>query len=280
MPYGDIVTRVILTGGLGNQIFKALGALNCLGKSPHEITFDISWYKKRNFASGDTATRKFELGYFPKLSLVKVTERNFTISTAESRLISRHPRFAARFGYATSAYCMSAGRVIPKVVKSDFESLDALPSPQEISELLRFSENTSSWLDEMKGISKAEQPVAILLGEHYYKNALEIMSSELGKRPIWLFSDDPAQAMNEFGSKINFDRVVQTPKNIRSIETLELMSNAIGVVTANSTFSWWAAYLGTINSQVKTVTMPEKFTYLPNDPGLKLRVPGWKVISI
>jgi len=295
MPYGDIVTRIILTGGLGNQIFKALGALSYLGKGPREITFDISWYKKTNFASGNTATRNFELGYFPKLSLAKVTEKNFVISMAESRLISRHPRLATSLGYVTSADKQSAGRVIPKVIKSDFESLDALPSTKEISQLLSFSEKPSPWLEEMKGISEAERPIAIhirradylnfstvypLLGDNYYRTALEFMSSELGKRPIWLFSDDPARAMNEFSSKINFDRVVQTPRNIHSIETLELMSNSIGVVTANSTFSWWAAYLGSINGQVKTVTMPEIFTYLPNDPGRRLRVPGWRVISI
>jgi hypothetical protein len=181
------------------------------------------------------------------------------------------------------------------VVKEDFEDLSSLPTVSLISKLLEFGDLGSSWLKDMKELSAVERPIAVhvrrsdylnysntypTLGLSYYLPALERLTEALGKRPVWLFSDEPDLVLSEFQNMLKFDRVIEPKAADNSVELLELMSTSLGIITANSTFSWWAAYLGELNGNVKGVAMPEIFTLLEDDPGRRLRVPGWKIIPV
>ena len=287
------MTRIILTGGLGNQLFKTLGAIHFLKKSLSGLTLDITWYKNSNFYSGETAKRFFEINNFPELSRISTIEKHELFSKYESRLLSKYPSLLSHFGYITESEESLRGAFPPKVIKADFENIFSLPPKEGILKLLRFREQSSPWLKKMKILAIAETPIAIhvrrsdylnfsetypVLGVPYYKEAIAFMRGELGDRPLWLFSDEPHLVCAEFESEIHFDRIIVAPDNSSSVDTLELLANSFGVITANSTFSWWGAYLGCLNGAVKRVTMPEKFTLLSNDPGKNLRVPGWKII--
>jgi hypothetical protein len=289
------VTRIILTGGLGNQLFKALGAIRVLNNQFNAAIFDISWYQESNFSEGYTAPRSFELHNFPNFRNIPSVVKSHAFSSYESRLIARYPRIMSLFGYFSTSVSQSFINTSPGVIKGDFESVTALPPDSLISELLKFSDTRSSWLADMTKLSERERPIAVhvrrsdylnysntypKLGLSYYLPALGHLSTVLGKRPVWLFSDDPVLVLSEFRGQVDFDRIIDSDAAVHSVELLELMSTCLGIVTANSTFSWWAAYIGELNGNVKSVVLPEIFTLLENDPGKCLRVPGWKIIPI
>lgn len=289
------MTRVILTGGIGNQLFKALGSIGRAGVRIEDLTFDISWFVNDNFSSALTAKRNFELGNFPSFSSVPTKVLAHSVSSMESRLISRSPSLMRRLGYWTPAGPSLNTPRSPRVIKDDFEDVACLPSPSQLRELLKFNKVSSEWLEGMKSLALSQSPIAIhvrradylgfaqvypRLGIEYYAEAIKCMKLRLGSRPVWLFSDQPEFVVEEFRGIINFDRVVSPPDRTSSVEILELFATTSGVITANSTFSWWGAYIGCIQGNVQHVILPEQFTYLKIDPGIKLRVRDWQVLPI
>lgn len=285
--------RIILTGGIGNQLFKSLGAIQASSANLQAISFDITWYQARTFINGVTATRRFELSNFPAFSKVPLKVRNPKIAKLENHLINSQPEMMERFGYQIRMNSSNKVSRAPRIFKCDFEDIGALPDPSDLLEFLKFPKITSTWSQTIKKITLIEKAIAVhvrredyltfseiypRLGLSYYKSSLDHMYSKLGNLPIWLFSDDPIGVLKEFGDSIKFDRIIIPPPEVPMVEVLELFSLMNGVVTANSTFSWWGAYIGTLSGNVAHVTIPEKFTNLENDPGLKLRVPDWEVI--
>lgn len=68
-----------------------------------------------------------------------------------------------------------------------------------------------------------------------------------------VFSDDPEWCKQQ--TIFKGDRVVFAPSNISPLQTLHLMSRCkLGCVTANSTFSWWGAWLN--DCSYKKMVMP------------------------
>ena len=82
------------------------------------------------------------------------------------------------------------------------------------------------------------------LGPSYYKKALEITNGDL-----FVFSDDIPWCKNNLGSATYVD--------IDECLSLELMSLCKHNIIANSTFSWWGAFLNT-NSK-KIVVAPSQY---------------------
>lgn len=79
----------------------------------------------------------------------------------------------------------------------------------------------------------------------YYYKALDKLGYDCTKHALFVFSDDKDYVNQEFGD-LNFCLV----NNIDDIEEFILMSACKHHIIANSTFSWWAAYLSSENGKV------------------------------
>ena len=115
-----------------------------------------------------------------------------------------------------------------------------------------------------------------LLGVDYYYNGIKALRNSDLHKTVWIFSDDEkssfslATQLEEKGLK-NF----KVGFELTDSETLKLMSLGSGIVIANSTFSWWAAFLGNFENNI--VAPKEWYKGLP-DP--KELIPKeWKVIG-
>ncbi len=81
----------------------------------------------------------------------------------------------------------------------------------------------------------------------YYKTALKRIPED---KKIFLFCDDNdmpwlQKHLHELFPNINPDRWIFQPPNLRPIEVLWLMTRCQGgAICANSSLSWWGAYLG------------------------------------
>ena len=91
----------------------------------------------------------------------------------------------------------------------------------------------------------------------YYSKALQLMSSKIGKDlNIFVFSDDIAWVKENM--PIPYPVTYVSTPEIKDYEELMLMSNCSNNIIANSSFSWWGAWLNP-NKQ-KIVTAPSRWT--------------------
>ncbi len=103
----------------------------------------------------------------------------------------------------------------------------------------------------------------IQLSSKYYNEALSIMCKKLTKPHIFIFSNDIKWCKQEFLKNIDkalinqatFDFIDKNDEG-NAFEEIELMRSCKNAIIANSTFSWWAAYL--INNPQKTIIAPSK----------------------
>lgn len=77
------------------------------------------------------------------------------------------------------------------------------------------------------------------LQSRFYEEALDRLKRELGDFQLFVFTDDKEYV------KFNFQLHNYTlVENVNDLEEFELMKCCDHHIVANSTFSWWAAYLG------------------------------------
>ena len=115
-----------------------------------------------------------------------------------------------------------------------------------------------------------------ILGTEYYFNGINALTEPSSQKQIWIFSDDDkaslvlATQLEEMGL-----RDIRMGFELTDSETLKLMSLGSGIVIANSTFSWWSAFLGNYENNV---VAPKKWYQGLPDP--KELIPkNWKLIT-
>ena len=94
-----------------------------------------------------------------------------------------------------------------------------------------------------------------LLDETYYKRAIEKIRASVINPVFFCFSDDMDWVKKNFGEKENF-RFMSLHTSHADIDELMLMKNCKHIIAANSTFSWWAAWLNENEDAIRIV--PEK----------------------
>lgn len=90
----------------------------------------------------------------------------------------------------------------------------------------------------------------------YYRRAIALMDSRLESPHYFLFSDDPAAALLKVSVPKGRVTVASNCQHQHSAQVdLSLLSQCKHFITANSTFSLWAAWLG--RSDVKIIMTPD-----------------------
>jgi len=121
------------------------------------------------------------------------------------------------------------------------------------------------------------QPVVQVCGHDYYLNAISHLRARVPGAQFYIFSDDPDWCRSTFTAP---DQTVIGPSAIapNPLHDLYLMSLASHQIIANSTYSWWAAWLGKKDHQ--EVVMPDRwFASTIIAPVEEKKLPHWKVLS-
>lgn len=82
-----------------------------------------------------------------------------------------------------------------------------------------------------------------LLGAAYYRTAIAEVSRHLPLGPLVVFSDEPESALSILQDTSLNVVLVQPPEDAHPMESIRLMAGASAIITANSSFSWWGAWL-------------------------------------
>ena len=95
------------------------------------------------------------------------------------------------------------------------------------------------------------------IGMDYYEKALELLKqNQPSLKKIYVLSDDPQWVKEQTLFQDTMFRIVE---GLDEIESMTLMSQCkVGAICANSTFSWWGAFLGAFGTR-SPVFYPKKW---------------------
>lgn len=274
---------VRLCGGLGNQMFQYAAArrLSLVNDAP--LKLDLSWFS--NVPRGDTP-RQYELHCF---NTIQDVASPLEIDALRGVDIGRWPKVVKRF-LKTSGLLMKQTSVREKYYHFDPEILglrgdvylegywqsaryfadteDAIrhdftfrtaPDPvnHEIGNAIMGTEAVSLHVrrgDYVTSTPESQQHGSCSLS--YYKKAIAEMTARLQHPHFFVFSDDSAWVKEH----MDFD----APKTyidhnglLKGNEDLRLMSLCRHHIIANSSFSWWGAWLS--SHPEKIVIAPHKW---------------------
>jgi hypothetical protein len=107
----------------------------------------------------------------------------------------------------------------------------------------------------------------------YYARAISCMAEAVQQPYFFVFSDEPQWARENL--KIDFPCTIIDP-NHQDYEDLYLLSLCQHFIIANSSFSWWAAWLS--SNPGKSVIAPRRWFAAEDIDMGDLALPGWQLI--
>ncbi len=112
------------------------------------------------------------------------------------------------------------------------------------------------------------------LPKEYYLRAMSLISEKIPSPVFFVFSDDIAWAKKELKTEYPVEFV--SDDGINDCEEMALMSLCEHNIIANSSFSWWGAWLN--NNPNKIVIAPEKWFIEPKKKNINLCPENWTKI--
>jgi len=295
---------VLLKGGLGNQLFQIAAALYASEGSPIEIFNNYTLPRKtnglcdalyfkipneviHNSKPSSRIEKKLLSMSLSRALLSRVHNRDLILSRLITLINSLF--FSIKFKERTSVisgegtgFCqirLVAGR---NLLNGYFQAHQFAFEPtvskklQEIR-LTSYSSALDSWIKKAKndkpvivhlrlGDYKVEYGIGVLPGA-YYQDALSQLAEKVGSKNLWVFTNEPESVEAFVEPHPFFDMKVVGDIGLNPAETLELMRFGSAYVIANSTFSWWGAFLAYDRDCIKIMPKPW-FQQLPSPSGI------------
>jgi hypothetical protein len=261
--------RIPLLGRTGNNLFQyAIGRV-LAEKHQVPLVLDASWFNRAGWA---------EVSYFLKLPLkAKVVRRCSLGARALLKITGKHyweysgvpvlrepggdqrfnpvfleaPEDCVIFGYFQSPLYFAE---IASTLREELNTLLA-GATQDVQTRPMLTDRSSVAVHVRRG-DFLDNPVFQVCDLSYYLTSMAEMRTRVPGARFFIFSDDPGWCRSEFtGSDIH---VVGTETVGKSpLHDLRLMSTASHHIIANSSYSWWAAWLGDKPGQ--EVIMPDRW---------------------
>ncbi len=275
---------VKLIGGLGNQMFQYATGRRLAVKNKTVLKLDLSHYDKV-----DPKYRKYDLSLFNiEENLASAEEINNIKKNGWIKFFEVFKPYRKRTtikyrGYDFDPHILELGDNVhldgywqsekyfldvKDTILKDFTLKNPLSnSGQEISKQIKNAESVSIHVRRGDYITSPKfLKIYNLLGLEYYQLAIKKIS-ELATNPaFFIFSDDPEWVENNL-SLICPNIYIVSQLKIPTYEELILMSQCQHQIIANSSFSWWAAWLN--QNPNKIVIGPKKwFKFCDDDRGI------------
>ena len=125
-----------------------------------------------------------------------------------------------------------------------------------LHQTMRQEESVSIHIRRSDYLSKKNSSIFEPISLSYYYSALELIKKQHPNIKLFVFSDDNQWVMDNFKTDLPTTFVTHNDVS-RGYDDLMLMSNCKHNITANSTFSWWGAWLN--DNPAKLVVTPSKW---------------------
>ena len=258
-----IVVRLV--GGLGNQMFQYAAGLSTAEKLETDLFIDNSWFKKPllNETPRNYELKKFNIenkiisskeyilkteGFLRNLfkignpSLNYYREKSFRYDKDFENI--KNNTYIEGYFQSEKYFNDIRGDVIKAFTLKNKASLESV----KIIDQIKNSNSVSLHVRRGDYVSnKNANKFHGLLNEIYYKKAIKIIKQKVDRPQFFIFSDEI-----EWVGK-NFDlpkEATFVTHNKSGIEDMRIMMECKHNIIANSSFSWWGAWLGDQNGKL------------------------------
>ena len=285
---------VKIKGGLGNQMFQYAAGRALALKTGLPLVLDQRHYRReREHGYG---LKAFKLADVP-LSEKRLPPllRDRPLAYWVWRLVGREPKLLRQKGVGfdpnIAAVCGPAW--IDGYFQSEqFFAAQAATIRAELSPISPLDAENARWLAEIKAEPRAVS-LHVRRGDYvqnskvtarhgictpnYYAHALDHVAQKMGADPIiYAFSDDPAWVRENLKLPVEI-RTVGHNDSSRNVEDLRLMNACRHHIIANSSFSWWGAWLNP--NADKIVTAPAQWFADPAYANPDILADSWTAIE-
>jgi hypothetical protein len=245
-----------LIGGLGNQMFQyaAAKALALQRKETLKLnttafeTYTLHQYGLHHFAIADSKVNFLDKIKSKLFKTKQYTETNFEYNPNVQQLKAQN---IILNGYFQSEKYFGIYR---KELLELFEIKTELK--QQTKDLLKQISNQNAVALHIRRGDYLQNTIHNTDKTDYYKKAIHYISEKVKNPIFYIFSDDMGWVKDHF--KINFEtHYVDFNDANTNFEDLKLMSSCQHNIIANSSFSWWSAWLN-VNPD-KIVIAPKKW---------------------
>lgn len=264
---------VVISGGLGNQMFQAATGLALqthLGAELHFLT--------HSFAA-DSYGRDYQLDIFPALrGLAVPTEAasGATLVTEDSvrglppalfanqltGIAQTHPRLILSGYWQKEDYFGHSRELIRSLFQPEV--------PQDVRELGEQIRNANAIGLHVRRTDYGHHGLASFA---YYKDSLAAIRREVGPQPAFCVTDEPNTCKYCLR---DVKDIVHLPGNVRQPSfDFYLLSCCRHFITANSSFSWWASWLGEMGNSIIYTPTP----WCLSDPNSDPAPMRWRRVS-
>ncbi|WP_369753181.1 alpha-1,2-fucosyltransferase [Flavobacterium sp. WC2409] len=280
MAKRNIMLLIKLQGGLGNQMFQYSFASILAKKNNTSVFIDASFFERTEKRLGFTP-RKFELVIFNNeytvASNADILSFHYLskINKVKKKLGFCYPKIyvESTFGFQTDALSIQS----PVYLQGYFQSYKYLVGYEgfirqlfsfpvdkldDINNglLIKIKNSNSISVHIRRGDYVNDEKTAQYHGScslDYYLEAIKLFPSKNMDLTLVFFSDDSDWVKEQFNDLPYSKIVVDHNKDENSWKDMLLMSFCKHNIIANSSFSWWAAWLNT--NPDKTVIAPKNW---------------------
>jgi len=254
--------RVVLSGGLGNQLFQITAGMHAAKQNGLRVNFVSAPSKYSKYSHEDEIGELVNLPIttWPRSAnqLTNIEFRARRKLAASSNKASNLLKISApqEIGYSSNLQEVNSGWTLTGYYQS-YRYLTSV-----ISDVRKIIKNplSSTWAMDMASYISNEDVTSVhirrgdyeklsdrfgLLDFEYYESAMKTINSKTGKNKFLVFSDD-IQASKRLLAKSQYEiDCVEPPAGAPSRESLGLMWLCSHRIIANSSYSWWGAALAT-----------------------------------
>lgn len=276
---------VQVVGGLGNQMFQFAAAKALAMQNNAELRMDIS-------AFTNYKTWPYQLDLFNVQEALTTPETPSRLKKwfSNSAQIYQEPHFH----FDENFFSLAGDNLYLRGYFQSFRYFEHIRSTLENTFTLRkpLTHSSQAWL---KKFSQTDNSIAVHIrrGDYldpqnqsihqsvtldYYHRAMSLMREICKQQHFFIFSDDAAYIHEHF-SKLG-DVTIVSSDNTPAHEEMLLMSQCQHNIIANSTFSWWGAWLN--NNPQKIVCAPYQWFSRARQRELDptdLYCPDWIIIK-
>ena len=281
-----------LVGGLGNQMFQYVAAKSLAKLHRTKLCLDLSWFKN---IPDKATTRKFELACFklskqiphltsPSREGIEQFLDKFKFWNKKKFYQEPHYHFDSKFfdlgsDVVLNGYFQSEKyfKNIEKIIRKEFTFKHKKKGRnKELAELIKKTNSVSLHIRRGDYVSDAKTDQTHgTCNLDYYHRCITKIKKEVEDPHYFIFSDDINWVKENL--KINHPaEYVDWNTGEKSYEDMRLMIQCKHNIIANSSFSWWGAWLN--DNPNKIVFAPQKW-FLDDSKNTKDVIPEiWRKI--
>lgn len=249
--------RIVLLGRTGNNLFQyALGRV-LAEKHDVPLILDGSWFNAegwrevshflnlplkarvvRRCSLGARALRKLTGKHYWEYGRIPIFKEAPDDQSFNSRFLDV-PADCMLFGYFQSPlYFREIAGPLREELNALFGGAAEVPA-----DLVSKLSDAGSVAVHVRRRDYLQQPIFNVCDRNYYQDSMQQMRARLPAARFFIFSDDPEWCRSEFRDP-DQEVIDSGGEASNPLYDLRLMSLASHHVIANSTYSWWAAWLG------------------------------------